>query len=120
MFQICDQYEASFCNRKHPHYLYVVWDEVFDMLHNGGLWAYSNDIHETMQCLAKEIYLRFSNRGGACGQHPTETIIQHLFMRVHVCTFPGGPGKIIGLKHEIKQAEKFVRLLGDDVPVSTD
>ncbi len=102
----------------------MIREEALFYLKNGGLWAFCNDVQETLQCLAKEIYQAVSNRGGTSYGHPTSKIMERQFMRIHVCTIAEGPRELFMLKAELKKAAAVAEMLNEetenDAPESVD
>ena len=86
-------------------------DEVIHLLDAGGIYAYCNDIQETLQYLGKDSYLKFSGRGNLKGGHPGLVMMQRQFMRTYVCICEGGPQKIFMLKEELKERAAILSIL---------
>ncbi len=88
-------------------------DESVRLMERGGLWKYSGDSHETLQALAKCIWLDLSARGGG-GRgrlHPCQIVMERHFMRTHVCTTDWGPHKLFMLHAEERKLKERVDLL---------
>jgi hypothetical protein len=83
------------------------------LLEDGGLWKYSNDSHETVQHLAKEIWMLHSARGatGNNRANPMQIIMERHFMKTHVCTINEGPRYLFMLKAEQKKLEEMKRIM---------
>jgi hypothetical protein len=57
---------------------------VVPLLKYGGLAAYANDTHETLQCLLKEAYHNFSAQGGGVQKTTLHFIWERWFMHLHI------------------------------------
>jgi hypothetical protein len=76
--------------RHHPsNYLHEIAHHGIALLECGGLAAYANDTHETLQCLLKEAFHRFSARGGGGQKRTLRLIWERWFMRLHILVVSG-------------------------------
>src|SRR5688572_8109562 len=96
-----------------PNYLHQLQKESVTLLEQGGLWKYSGDAHETLQALAKSIWMDFSARGGQNRKHPTLIVMMRHFMKTHLCTVPEGPHRLIMLRDELRSSKEMEELAGD-------
>jgi hypothetical protein len=96
-----------------PNYLHQLASETIDLLESGGLWKYSGDSHETLQALCKQLWMDFSARGGqGRGRlHPCEVVYQRHTMKIHLCTVPEGPRKLVIVKRDMAELKAIAAAL---------
>ena len=106
-------FQMNVAQGKDPNYLHELKYDSARLLEQGGLWKYSNDSHETVQNLAKNIYMLFSARGaeGNNRSDPLQIIHERHFMRTHVCTIDDGPRYLFMLKSEQRKLEEMKKLM---------
>jgi hypothetical protein len=96
-----------------PNYLHQLQKESVTLLENGGLWKYSGDAHETLQGLAKNIWMEFSARGAQNRLPPPLIIMQRHFMKTHLCTVAEGPRRLIMLREEERNTKEMEELAAE-------
>lgn len=70
------------------------------LLKDGGLWKYSGDSQETVQCQCKTTWMNFSARGAKGRVSPPLVVMQRHLMKTHLCSVEYGPHHLVALDHE--------------------
>ena len=110
--QICDDYSQYVGKGRMPNYLHQLQKESAELLERGGLWKYSGDSHETLQALAKTIWLDLSARGAQKRKPAPLIVMQRHFMKTHLCTIKEEPRRLLMLRDEQRNTKKMEELAG--------
>lgn len=94
-----------------PNYLHQLQKESATLLATGGLWKYSGDAHETLQALAKDIWLGLSAKGASNRLPAPLIVMQRHTMKTHLCTIPEGPRRLLMLREEQRGTKEMEELV---------
>ena len=105
-------FQQLFCRDRALNYIHELMIEAPKLVEkNNGIYAYANDVTETMNCIMKTIAARFMQWGAAHGQPWQLEVHNRVFMQLHCCLMSEGPYKLIKLQKDMCTAYKVLKEL---------
>jgi hypothetical protein len=111
-FQVMGNFQHLFGRDKVGNYVHQLQHHTADLVEWGGLWAYVNNMQETMQVLMKMTFHLWMPCFGRTGNVDTlHKVFERWYMKLYVCLLACGPPEPPGLAHELRHSTKLLTLL---------